>query len=294
VAYLDEYNAAKQNLEELRGLYAVGGGYGAGQYATIESEAKKAGAESMAAGVASGMSSGTGVAGLRARLGKDVTTAKLGVEDARTQKYGEALTGLAGLRSTIAGTMAGAETAAAGETAATGRLTMQLKSEEARQTQALAQQLNISNAELSQQRDLTLGEYQLRKSISDSELAQQLNISTNQLNQSKELTLAQLAQEKELGYAALSQAASATQLTYNAKTYTPPISYMDESDFYGSSPAKTPATTGLQTVASKNYVAPTTNQNAALAAGKGPLSVQAADELRASVFAPVTLPWENW
>jgi uncharacterized protein (DUF1800 family) len=114
MAYLDEYNSAAQKLDELLKLYAPGGDYGAGQYATIESEAKKTGAESMAADVASGMSSGTGVAGLRARLNKDVTTAKLGVEDVRTDRYGNALTGYAGLKASAAGTMAGVETAEAG------------------------------------------------------------------------------------------------------------------------------------------------------------------------------------
>jgi hypothetical protein len=99
---LEEYQTAISHLNKLVKMYAPGGTYGAGQYATIESEAKKAKAESLAGLVASGMSSGTTAAGLRARLGKDISTAKLGVEDVRTGKYGEALTGLAGLRAALA------------------------------------------------------------------------------------------------------------------------------------------------------------------------------------------------
>jgi len=110
--YLDQmetmrtgFAEAEAPLIEARGMFAPGGGYGAGQMALIESEAKKSRAGSMWDLIKSGMSSGTAAGGVSTAIGKNVATAKLGVEDERTRNLMNVLSQLSGLRGQAAGTM---------------------------------------------------------------------------------------------------------------------------------------------------------------------------------------------
>jgi len=96
------FASAEQPLTEAVGLMQPGGGYGAGQTAIIEEEAKKANAQALADLVSTGMSSGSNVTGARARVTGEATKAKLGVEDVRIQNLMQALTQLSGMRSAAA------------------------------------------------------------------------------------------------------------------------------------------------------------------------------------------------
>lgn len=98
-----QFRQAAEPLGEAKGMYAPGGTYGAGQRVIIEEEARKARAKALSGYVASGMSSGTNVAGMQTRVAGDVTRAKLGVEDVRTERLTDILTRLSGLRATAAG-----------------------------------------------------------------------------------------------------------------------------------------------------------------------------------------------
>lgn len=93
---------SERPLQEAKKLFEPGGGYGAGQIALIEEEAQRTKAEALTNFIKTGMSSGSNVAGLRARVGKDVTTAKLGVEDVRMENLANILAQLSGLRSSSA------------------------------------------------------------------------------------------------------------------------------------------------------------------------------------------------
>lgn len=97
------YAGAEQPLTETTEMFRPGGGYGAHQIALIEEEAKRTKAEALAEQVAKGMSSSSLATATGLRVGRDVTTAKLGVEDVRTQFLAQALSQLAGLRGTQAG-----------------------------------------------------------------------------------------------------------------------------------------------------------------------------------------------
>jgi len=93
---------------ELVNLFRPGGGYGAGQTALIEQEAKKGSAAAFSNLVSTGMSSGTNAAGIAARIARDVTTAKLGVEDERIRRLAEALASRGGASEARIGRMTGA------------------------------------------------------------------------------------------------------------------------------------------------------------------------------------------
>jgi len=88
-------------------MFQPSGGYGAGQNALIEDEARRAKAEALSAQVATGMSSGSLATSTGLRVGSDMTKAKLGVQDTRTQFLVDALSQLSGLRATRAGQVAG-------------------------------------------------------------------------------------------------------------------------------------------------------------------------------------------
>ena len=92
------YARAEKPLVEAGRMFAPGGTYGAGQRAIVEEEGRKTRAKALSGFVASGMSSGTNVAGMQARVGSDVARAKLGVEDVRTENLTQILAQLSGLR----------------------------------------------------------------------------------------------------------------------------------------------------------------------------------------------------
>ena len=96
------------DYSELVNLFRPGGGYGAGQMALVEQEAKKGSAAALSNLVRTGMSSGTNAAGVAARTARDVTTAKLGVEDERTRFLADALTRRGGASEARTGRMTGA------------------------------------------------------------------------------------------------------------------------------------------------------------------------------------------
>ena len=88
---------ARNPLTQAIQMFQPGGGYGAGQTALIEEQAKQAKAEALANQVASGMSSGSLATSTGLRVGRDVTTAKLGVEDQRTQYLNQLLQALSNM-----------------------------------------------------------------------------------------------------------------------------------------------------------------------------------------------------
>jgi hypothetical protein len=95
---LDKYmTQAKNPLQQAIDLFKPGGGFGAWQNALIEEEAKRNKAQALSDQVASGMSSGSLATSTGLRIGRDTTTAKLGVEDTRTQFLNQALQALSGL-----------------------------------------------------------------------------------------------------------------------------------------------------------------------------------------------------
>jgi hypothetical protein len=93
---------------ELVDLFRPGGNYGAGQKALIEQEAKKGSAAALSNLIKTGMSSGTNAAGVATRIARDVTTAKLGVEDERIRRLAEALLSRGGAAEARIGRMTGA------------------------------------------------------------------------------------------------------------------------------------------------------------------------------------------
>ena len=96
------YARAETPLQETVGMFRPGGGYGAGQVQLAEDQARKEKAEALTTQVASGMSSGSLATATGLRVGRDLTTAKLGIEDVRTQFLAQALQALGGLRGTQA------------------------------------------------------------------------------------------------------------------------------------------------------------------------------------------------
>jgi hypothetical protein len=96
-------NQARNPLQEAINLFRRGGGFGAGQNALIEEQAKRDKAEALSNQVASGMSSGSLATSTGLRIGRDVATQKLGVEDTRTQFLSQALQALSGLYGQFAG-----------------------------------------------------------------------------------------------------------------------------------------------------------------------------------------------
>lgn len=96
---------AEEPISEAVGMFRPGGGYGAGQEAIIQEEARKAKAAALANLVATGMSSGTAVSGLQARIGAETTKARLGVEDIRMENLTRMLSQLSSLRAGYAGQM---------------------------------------------------------------------------------------------------------------------------------------------------------------------------------------------
>lgn len=129
------YARAEEPLVETTEMFRPGGGYGAGQIALIEEEAKRAKAEALAEQVATGMSSGSLATATGLRVGRDVTRTKLGVEDVRTQFLQQALGQLAGLRGTQAGQVA--TTAEPYTPSYLGALTAQQQSETQEMTGAM-------------------------------------------------------------------------------------------------------------------------------------------------------------
>jgi hypothetical protein len=101
-----QFGVAQQPLQQAVQSFQPGGGYGQGQIALLEDEAKRAQAEALAKQVASGMSSGSLATSTGLRVKSDLAKAKLGVEDTRTQFLNQALQALAGLRGTQAQTTA--------------------------------------------------------------------------------------------------------------------------------------------------------------------------------------------
>jgi hypothetical protein len=103
------FKTAESPLLEAKNLFAPGGGYGAGQTALIEDEARRAQAEALANQVATGMSSGSLATSTGLRVKSDMTKAKLGVEDTRTQFLADILSKLSGLRGAYAGQVSAAQ-----------------------------------------------------------------------------------------------------------------------------------------------------------------------------------------
>jgi len=102
---LAKMEQAESGYGELSQIYAPGGSYGAGQYATINREMARGVSTAQAGAIGSGMSSSTNAAGMGARFVREGTQAKLGVEDVRADKYASVLQGLASLRMSAAGQM---------------------------------------------------------------------------------------------------------------------------------------------------------------------------------------------
>jgi len=98
---------AQSTLQNEADIFAPGGSYGAGQYATIQSQGQQAQASALANLVSTGMSSGTNALGAKARISSDMTKAKLSVDDERSKMYANVLTQLAGLKQNMAGGMQG-------------------------------------------------------------------------------------------------------------------------------------------------------------------------------------------
>ncbi len=92
------FNQAAQPLQQNIQAFQPGGSFGAGQIATLEDEARRAGALATSQQVASGMSSGSLATSTGLRISSDLTKAKLGVEDTRMQFLARARESLAGLR----------------------------------------------------------------------------------------------------------------------------------------------------------------------------------------------------
>jgi hypothetical protein len=101
-----QFTAAAKPLEQAVGMFQPGGGYGEGQKALLEEQAKQAQAQALANQVASGMSSGSLATGTGLRVQRDLAQSLAGVEDTRTQFLAQALQALSGLRGQQAGTTA--------------------------------------------------------------------------------------------------------------------------------------------------------------------------------------------
>lgn len=93
-----QFGAAEQPLQQAVQMFQPGGGYGAGQVALLEREARQAQARALSEQVASGMSSGSLATSTGLRVASDLARGKLGVEDTRTQFLNQALQALSGLR----------------------------------------------------------------------------------------------------------------------------------------------------------------------------------------------------
>jgi len=104
-----DFTKAESPLQENIDLFRPGGGYGAGQHALIDEEARKALGAGRTSLVASGMASGSSMANLETGVGRGATTAMLGVEDVRTENLSAALNALANLRGAAAGSYLSAQ-----------------------------------------------------------------------------------------------------------------------------------------------------------------------------------------
>ena len=102
----EQFSAAQAPLQESVQMFQPGGGYGAGQKALLEDQAKQAQAQALASQVASGMSSGSLASSTGLRVQNDLSKNLLGVEDTRTQFLNQALQSLSGARQTQAQTTA--------------------------------------------------------------------------------------------------------------------------------------------------------------------------------------------
>lgn len=101
-----KFASAEKPLREAVNMFQVGGGYGEGQRALLQDQAKQALAEAMTNQVASGMSSGSLATSTALRTKSDLAKNLAGVEDTRTQFLTQALQALSGLRGTEAQTIA--------------------------------------------------------------------------------------------------------------------------------------------------------------------------------------------
>ena len=99
------YGQAEKPLQQNVQMFQPGGGYGQGQAALLQEQARQAQAEALSTQVASGMSSGSLATGTGLRVKRDLAQGLKGVEDTRTQFLAQALQSLSGLRGQRAQTL---------------------------------------------------------------------------------------------------------------------------------------------------------------------------------------------
>ena len=104
-----QFRTAAEPLKQAASMFAVGGGYGAGQRSLLEQQAKQAKSEALLNQVNSGMSSGSLATSTGLRVNQDLSQGLLGVEDTRTQFLNQALQALSSLQAQQAGTTAASQ-----------------------------------------------------------------------------------------------------------------------------------------------------------------------------------------
>jgi len=100
-----DFGKAEKPIQETVESFRPGGGYGAGQHAIIEREAREALGAGQASLVQTGMASGSTMAGLHGLVKARATEQTLGVEDVRTENLSNALMALSNLRASAAGAL---------------------------------------------------------------------------------------------------------------------------------------------------------------------------------------------
>ena len=104
-----DFLGAETPLQERVGMFQPGGGYGAGQRAIIEQQAKEALGAGQTSLVQTGMASGSTMAGLHGLVSAKAGEMELGVEDVRIENLSRALEALSNLRGAAAGTLLAAQ-----------------------------------------------------------------------------------------------------------------------------------------------------------------------------------------